>query len=218
MLKYMLMITALLGFAVTAQAADSQHKVYLPGEQYKVLSVPVPTDNPDKIEVREFFFYGCPHCYHTQPYVNKWLETKPADVNFVHNPVLFMRGADTMARAFYIAKDLGILDKTHNALFSAIHGVERNQPLFQEDNLAEWFTDYGVSEEKFKRLFASFTVQSQVNQAKATTRAAQIRGVPAFLVDGKYLVLRANLSGENATFDVIDFLINKVRQDRQAGK
>jgi thiol:disulfide interchange protein DsbA len=217
MLKKITLLLALLALAATAQAATAQAPVYLPGEQYKMLDVPVPTADPQKIEVREFFFYGCPHCYHTQPYVDAWLRTKPKDVDFERTPVLFMRGGDALARAYYIAKDKGILDKTHDALFNAIHGVEQNQPLYQEDALAKWFSNYGIPVDEFKRLFASFGVETQVNQGKALTSAAQIQGVPAFLVDGRYLVLRENLHGDKATFDVIDYLVKMVRSQR-AGK
>ncbi len=212
MLKKLALGLALLTLALGAQAATS----YQEGEQYKKLDVPIPTANPDKIEVREFFFYGCPHCYHALPLVDAWLKTIPDDVNFELNPVLFMNGAENLAEAFFIAKNKGILDKTHDALFNAIQGVERNQPLFEQDNLAEWFTQYGVPFVAYKGLAESFTVQSQIKQAKALTRAAGIRGVPAFLVDGQYLVLRRNLPDEHATFKVINYLVDMVRQQRAA--
>lgn len=211
MLKKILFALAFLGLTATAQAVPA---IYLPGEQYKILDVPVPTADASRIEVREFFFYGCPHCYHALPLVDAWKKKAAKDVDFEMTPVLFMRGADALARAFFVAKNKGILDKTHDALFNAIHGVEMNQPLYQEDNLAKWFSTYGITEDEYKKLAASFGVESQVNQAKALTRAAQIQGVPAFLVDGRYLVLRDKLPNEEATFDVIDYLVQMVRQQR----
>lgn len=211
MLKRIMLALAFLGLSGLAQALPA---IYLPGEHYKTLDVPVATTDPSKIEVREFFFYGCPHCYHALPLVDAWKKTIASDVDFEMTPVLFMRGADALARAFYVAKDKGILDKTHDALFNAIAGVESNQPLYQEDNLAEWFKTYGIAPADYKRLAASFGVEMQVNQAKALTRAAQIQGVPAFLVDGRYLVLRNKLPNEEATFKVIDYLVSMVRSQR----
>lgn len=206
--KRFLLILAFLGTAGVAQALPS---VYLPGQHYKVLSVPVPTTNPEKIEVREYFFYGCPHCYHALPLVNAWRKNQPADVDFEMTPVLFMRGADPLARAFYIAEAKGILDKVHDALFDA---VQSGKPLHTTDALAGWFVQYGIPADEYKRLAASFGIESQVNQAKALTRAAQIEGVPAFLVDGRYLVLRENLPVEADTFKVIDYLVQMVRDQR----
>lgn len=207
--KRLMLVLAMLCFASAAQA-----KNYLPGVHYKVLDVPVATVNPDVIEVREFFFYGCPHCYHAQPLVNKWSKTLADDVDFEKTPVLFMRGGDVMAHAFYIAKSQGILDQVHNALFDAVNAPQPGRALFQKKNLAKWFADHGISEDKFNQLYSSLGIKSKVKQAKATTRESQITGVPAFIVDGRYLVLRSNLSGEQETFQAIDFLVNKVRQQR----
>lgn len=217
MIKRLILAVAFLGLAAVAQAATSQPS-YQAGKQYRELAVPVATTHPDKIEVREFFFYGCPHCYRLEPLVREWLKSKPADVDYERTPVLFMRGADNLARAFYVAKAKGVLDKTHDALFNAIHGVEVNQPLYDEDNLAKWFSHYGIPVDEYKQLAASFGVQAKVNQAKALTRAAKIRGVPAFLVDGRYLVLRNNLPTEQATFEVINYLVKMVRSQQAAGK
>lgn len=208
LLRKLFLLCVFFGFAGVAQALPS---VYLPGQHYKVLSVPVPTVDPSKIEVREYFFYGCPHCYHALPLVDAWRKTLAEDVNFELTPVLFMRGADPLARAFYIAEAKGILNKVHDALFNA---VQSGKPLYQTDALASWFVQYGIPADEYKRLAASFGIESQVNQAKALTRAAQIEGVPAFLVDGRYLVLRENLPNEEATFNVINYLVQMVREQR----
>lgn len=198
--------------ATTACAQEDQAS-YAAGTHYRVLDERVEVDNPNKIEVREFFFYGCPHCFNAEPIVSDWLNDKPEDVNFVRTPVLFLKNAEPLARAFYVAKNRDLLDKVHRPIFKAIH--VRRKPLFSEPALAKFFRDYGLAPEKFKELYSSFGISTQVRQAEAMAREYQIRGVPAFAVNGKYVVLRKNLSDDHETFEVIDFLINKARKANQ---
>lgn len=185
------------------------HAPYAVGTHYRVLDEPVDVDEPGKIEVREFFFYGCPHCFDAQPIVHDWLETKPSDVNFVRTPVLFLKGAEPLARAFYVAKSQGVLEEVHMPLFEAIH--KHREPLFSVPALANFFRNYGVDPDTFNDVYSSFGVNTKIRQAEALTRSYQIRGTPAFAVNGKYVVLRKNLKNDHQTFKVIDYLIEKER-------
>lgn len=209
-LTKLVLMTLGIMLGTTACADQQKDPRFEAGVHYRVLEQPIPEAKPEKIEVREFFFYGCPHCYHAEHYVQQWLKQKPEYVNFVRTPVLFMRGAEPLARAFYVAKNLGILHKVHTAIFHAIH--ERRMPLFSAEALAEFFSQYGVKPEKFNQLYTSFGVSTKVRQAKALTRRYRVRGVPFFTVAGKYVVLRGNLKGDHQTMQVIKFLVEKVRK------
>src|SRR5690554_7252993 len=105
MLRYMSILLATVGLAFSVSAcAETDHARFAVDTHYRLLDKPVAVDDPTKIEVREFFFYGCPHCYDTEPLVQEWTKSKPADVDLVLNPVLFINGAEPLARAFYVAQ------------------------------------------------------------------------------------------------------------------
>jgi thiol:disulfide interchange protein DsbA len=206
------LLLALTSMIATAPAwAQEGHAPYAVDTHYRVLDEPVSVDNPDKIEVREFFFYGCPHCYDAEPIIKDWLKDKPGDVNYVRTPVLFLKNAEPLARAFYVAKNQGILEEVHTPLFNEIH--KHREPLFSVPALANFFRNYGIKPDKFNDLYSSFGVSTKVKQAESLAREYEIRGVPAFAVNGKYVILRKNLKNDQETFKVIDYLIEKVRQE-----
>ena len=207
---------ALLGALITAPvqaqvlAGDGQ---FVEGQHYEVLEEPVATQDPDKIEVREFFFYGCPACYGVEPYVNAWKAKKPEDVEFVRSPILFIRGAEPLARAYYVAEAKDLIDEIHTPLFDAIH--KHREALFSAESIASFFEKYGVEEEEFNELYSSFGVSTKVRQADTASRDYRLRGVPAFTVNGKYVVLRTNLKNDTETFQVVDYLVNRERSARK---
>ena len=209
MLKSLLAGLAGLVLATAVHADDGR---FVEGTHYRVLDTPANVADPDRIEVREFFFYGCPHCYNVQPLINAWKENQADDVNFVPTPVLFIRGAEPLARAFYVARSKGILDEVHIPIFQAIH--EHREALFEARALARFFRAYGVEAEEFNDLYSSFGVSTRVRQADALSREYRITGTPAFAVAGKYVVLRQNLANDRETFQVIDYLVEKERRAR----
>ncbi|ASK35703.1 disulfide bond formation protein DsbA [Alcanivorax sp. N3-2A] len=207
MLRTFMALLLGLGLMSTAMAADSNQKEYAAGTHYKVLETQGALEEPGKIEVREFFSYICPHCYHLEPTVTAWEKSKPDNVNFVRSPVTFLRNSEPLARAYYVADSLDLLPKTHRAVFDAIH--KHREPLFTPTALADFFAKYGVDKEEFNQLYSSFGVSTQVRQSDALARDYQISGVPSFVVNGKYLVLRDHLESNEEMFDVINYLINK---------
>ena len=211
MFKPFSMLVAALGltFAVSA-CAEVEHAKYAEGTHYMLLDAPVAVEDPKSIEVREFFFYGCPHCFDAEPIVEDWLKSKPADVNFVRTPVLFIKGAEPLARAFYVAEAKGLLDKMHKPMFDAIH--KHREPLFTVTALTTFFKKYGVSHDEFNELYSSFGVSVKARQADSLSREYKLTGVPAFTVNGKYVVLRRNLKNDIETFEVIDYLVEKERK------
>lgn len=205
------LLLALTSVILAPAWAQEEHAPYAVGTHYRVLDEPVDVANPDKIEVREFFFYGCPHCFNAEPIINDWLEDKPEDVDYVRTPVLFLKNAEPLARAFYVAKNQDLLDEVHMPIFNEIH--KHREPLFSVPALANFFRNYGIKPDRFNELYSSFGVSTKVKQAESLAREYSISGVPAFAVNGKYVVLRKNLENDQETFKVIDYLIEKVRED-----
>jgi len=202
MIKKLFLAAALWGMATSAFALPDR---YIEGTHYQTLATPVPTSDPERIEVREYFSYGCIHCSNIQPFVNRWESTIASDVNFVQNPVF----SEPLARAYFVAYNKGILNKTHNALFHAI--FKENKKLNSDKALAKWFEQFGVSADDYVKLAHLPSVNVQMTQAYNSAVSAKIDGTPSFTVDGRYMVLRGNLNGEAETFSVIDFLVNKAR-------
>ncbi|MDO5652467.1 MAG: thiol:disulfide interchange protein DsbA/DsbL [Moraxella sp.] len=191
------------GLAVAANAADFEA-----GKDYRVL------DNPeniagDVIVVREFFWYGCPHCFKLEPHMQKWAATRADDVAFFRTPAAMNPVWEVPARGFYAAQMMGAEEQTHQALFDTIHldgkSVDRSQT-----QLADWYASKGLDKNKFNSLFNSFAVSTKIERSKAGAQRYQLTGVPAVVVQGKYVV-----TGEDAKVtEVVDYLVNKVRTEK----
>lgn len=191
---------------VAALAAHAEPTFKL-GEQYEKITPPQPTQSADKVEVVEVFWYGCGHCNDFEPYLEKWLEQKPEYVSFRRLPGIFSKTWIPHARAYFAEEILGVTDRIHKAFFDAVH-VERRH-LDDEASLAEFFAEYGVSEEEFRNAFNSFTVDSKVRQAIKASHDYGISGVPSIIVNGKYRT-SARLAGNfEDLLKVVDFLIDR---------
>ncbi|MBM6552243.1 thiol:disulfide interchange protein DsbA/DsbL [Marinomonas ostreistagni] len=185
---------------------------YSDGNGYTTIKNPVRTADPDKIEVVEIFWYGCPHCNALEPLTQAWKQDLADDVDFKYMPAVFGRGWLAHAKAFHVADILGVEEQLHSDLFHAIH--QEGRRLNNEDDLAEFFSNYGVSEDEFKKQFNSFAVNSRLSQADAKIRAYGARGVPGLIVNGKYLVTASTAGGNNRIYDVVDYLIEQERQNQ----
>ncbi len=176
-------------------------------EGYVELSPAQPTQDPNKIEVIEFFWYGCPHCYNFEPVLSKWLETKPENVTFIRLPAIFSQLWQDHAKAFYTAEALGVTDKVHADFFDAIQN--KKQKLRTEEQLAAFFAAHGVSETDFKNAFNSFMVDTKVRQAKAMAPRYGVTGVPAIIINGKYKTNGPIAKSHENMIEVINRLIKK---------
>jgi thiol:disulfide interchange protein DsbA len=156
------------------------------GTDYDLVKPPQPTADPGKIEVLEFFWYGCPHCYHFEPDLNAWIKTKPASVNFIRQPAVFNEQWGAHAKAFFTAEALGVLDKLHPELYDAIQN--KREKLESEEDLAVFFKAHGVPEADFHQAYKSFAVDSKMRQANGMAAKYGITGTPAIVVNGKYVV------------------------------
>jgi thiol:disulfide interchange protein DsbA len=175
------------------------------GIDYVELSVPQATDVGDKIEVVEAFMYSCPHCFHLEPTIEKWLETKPENVEFRRMPVLFGDKVEPHARAFYAAELIGVDDKFSPALFDALH--VKKQRIWDEDALVGLAEDVGIDGAEFRKAYNSFFVSMKVNRAKEMGRRYGIDGVPAVIVNGKYRTSPSQTGGRDKMILVVDHLI-----------
>lgn len=157
------------------------------GRDYTVIKTPLTLEKPDQIEVREFFWYGCSHCYALEPQLNNWLVSKPADVNFIRTPAALNPVWEQNARAYYAVDGMGkMTDQLHDQLFKAIH--QKQQPIFDQPSLAKFYTQAGVDAAQFNSAYNSFSVSTKISQSKKMAQQAGLAGVPALVVNGKYLV------------------------------
>ena len=166
------------------KTSSSDEPVYVAGEHYVVLDKPVATRDSSKIEVVEMFSYGCPHCYEFEPLVKEWGKQQDSDIDFWFFPAVWNESMKLYAGAFYTAIELKVEDKIHHPLFSAIVIEQKN--IRNENDLANFFSMYGVAEEDFTSAFNSMAVESQVKQAEARVKDYKPAGVPEIIVNGKY--------------------------------
>lgn len=205
---YLALPAAILTLLALQFSAFSSAQEYVEGEHYDVIS-PAIRGSSEKIEVTEFFWYGCGHCYNFEPQVVQWKKSLPEDVVVTGSPAMWNGLMQLHAQAFYAADVLGVLDKMHMPLFQAIN-VDRRR-LASEDELADLFAANGVARDDFRKAFKSFGVGSQVRQADARARAAKISGTPEMMVAGKYRITTRKAGSQPNMLKVANFLIEKER-------
>ena len=192
---------------MTAISSSSFAAPYNEGEHYEAITPAQPTSSKDKIEVVEMFWYGCPHCFRLEPFVDRWLKKKPANVKFVRMPGVFRPSWEIHARAYYTAEILGVVDKVHRPMFDAIH--EMKKPMNTESAILALFKKHGVDEKEFKRIFKSFAVETKLRRAKDMGKRYQAKGVPALIVNGKYRTSGHAAGGNPKVFKVVNHLVKK---------
>ncbi len=172
---------------------------------YEPLTPVQPTQDPGKIEIIEFFWYGCPHCYSFEPALSNWLKTKPDNVQFIRMPAIFNKTWGQHAKAYFTAEALGVVDAVHADFFDAIQN--KKQKLTTEDQLAKFFVDHDVAEQKFRNVYNSFIVDSKLRQAKSMAPRYGVTGVPAIIINGKYKTNGRLAKSEQGMIDVMNRLI-----------
>ncbi|MDM1759148.1 MULTISPECIES: thiol:disulfide interchange protein DsbA/DsbL [Acinetobacter] len=190
----------LMAFSANTMAAN-----FVAGKDYTVVQNPGKVEVPGKIEVREFFWYGCPHCFKLEPHMQAWLKKIPKDVNFIRTPASMNPLWEQGARAYFVSEALGVRKRTHLPLF---HANGTGQQILQKDQFAKFFVKYGIPEAKFNSTYNSFAITAKIAQANKLAQQYQLSGVPAVVVNGKYVV-----QGEDGKVtQVVDYLINKERK------
>ena len=155
------------------------------GKDYKLLNPPQPAD-AKKIEVLEFFFYGCSHCFHLHPLLSKWEKNMPKDALLTFVPTIFRDSWEPMARTFYALESMGQQTQLHEALYKTWN--EDNNQLIEEAKIRDFVSSHGVDGAKFSAAYNSFSMQSKVARAKQMIRTYNISGTPTLIVDGKYVI------------------------------
>jgi thiol:disulfide interchange protein DsbA len=181
------------------------------GTEYRALDVAQPTDSPGKIEVIEFFWYGCPHCHDFEPVLEPWVKKLPKDVHFRRVPAMFNDEYARAARAFYALDAMGEEERLHKALFDAVHTGARLR-VGDEAALTEWLGKHDVDTKKFAAAYRSFSVESKLKRATQLTQMYKIDGVPSMAVNGKYVVNTDNIRSFEQLLAVTDYLIEQVRK------
>ena len=202
----------LAGLGIALAGSARAQGMPVEGRQYIRLSTPAPTSVPagKKIEVIEFFWYECPHCFAFDPALEAWTKKLPADVAFRRVPVGFTARHQATQKLFYALQDMGKLDALHQKIFNAIH--LQHQRLLTEAEMVAFVSANGVDGAKFSDMLRSFQVATQCSKARQLTEDYKIDGVPALGVQGRYYT-EGSLAGTNeAALLVADFLIDKVRR------
>lgn len=175
---------ATLGFCLALVAGAAEMKE---GLDFRVINPPLAAPK-DKIEVTEFFWYGCPHCFDFEPVLAAWVRKLPANVSFRRVPAISANDKWLpAARLYYTLEAMNLVEKLHSDVFIAIH-VDR-QRFDEEKILLEWVTKRGVDARKFSEAWSSSAVQSRLRQARELSQASGLSGVPAVMVQGRYLAL-----------------------------
>jgi len=207
MKKLLIALTAF-GMILGCSSATAIER-YQSGTHYlSVVPAQTTTAKKGKVEVIEFFWYGCPHCYQFEPTLHKWIENKPENVVFKRIPAIFRAGWDVHAKAYYAAEALGITDKVHQAIFDEIH--KSKKALDKPETIAAFMASKsGVEKQVILDTMLSFSIEAKARKAQQAARQYGLRGVPAIAVAGKYMTSATQTGSNQGMIDVTNFLISK---------
>lgn len=206
--------STLAALALAALGGTRIAQAQRPGVNYTVLKPEQPVNSPGKIEVLEFFWYGCIHCYNLEAALEPWLKGLAPDVQFRRVPAIFNARWGHDAAIYFALEAMGVLEKLHRPLFDAIH-VDR---LRTDDAKAlnGWLQKQSVEVRRFEETIKSFGVQSKVRQAQQLTVAYRIDGTPAMAVHGRYTVSPEQGGSQRGILSVIDYLVALTRKSLPA--
>ncbi|MEE8387460.1 MAG: thiol:disulfide interchange protein DsbA/DsbL [Acidiferrobacterales bacterium] len=192
----------------TAAAAD-----FRAGKDYEELNFPQPVETGKKIEVREFFWYGCPGCYALEPVLNHWIKNRPSNVRFIHSPSIANPSWEFHARVHFSLEVLGKESKLRKPIFNAIH--KDKQRLNSVESVINLLAKHGIKRDEFLRAYNSFGVRLKLKRAVQSGMKYEIHGVPTIIVDGKYRTGPRKAGGEERMIEVMNFLIKKAAKERR---
>lgn len=206
----LLFATLMSAFVLPAVAFAAEPQV---GKEFKMIS-PALASPKDKIEVVEFFSYGCNHCSDFHPIISQWAAKLPKDVSFRRIPVSFNRPEwARLSKTYYALEATGDLAKLDAAVFIAIH--EQRVPFKSDEAVIAWVGSKGADAKKFGEAFSGFSMQAKVQRADQDASAARIGGVPSLAVDGRYLINNEAAGSYEDLLRITDSVVAKVRQERK---
>ncbi len=210
-LRLLLRLSALLLLACSLQAAAQRLPVQ--GRDYVVLDSPQPVETGERIEIIEFFYYGCPVCYESQPHIARWLlKTGPAVV-LRRVPAVSSEGWEAFAKTYYALEATGNLQRLHWPVFDNHHFDGKR--LNEVKNLLEWLAQNGVDQNKFLEAMNSPEVAAKVAGAQKMLETYNVRGVPTMVVDGKFATSARMANGVKEMMDVVEFLVQRASKERK---
>lgn len=202
----MLKKLAYISFLLMLSSGFVRAEKYSEGVEYQRIT-DQPTESTSKIEVLEFFWYGCPHCFTFEPILKKWLETKPANIEFIRVPAVFRPEWKVHARTYYALQAMGLGEKYHLAIFNAMHNERKR--LYSEANMIDFLVSKGVNKEEFKAAYNAFSIDGQVRKVIKKVQGYAIQGVPAMAVNGKYLISGKSAGSYENMLKIVDYLVKK---------
>ncbi|MDX1374449.1 MAG: thiol:disulfide interchange protein DsbA/DsbL [Burkholderiales bacterium] len=205
-------IRALLAAAACLLGLAAQAQPYREGEHYTLLEPPRAVESDAKVEVIEFFYYGCPVCYEAEPLVVRWLATKAGEVRFLRVPAVPNDRWAGFARTYYALEAIGELARLNWPLYDNHHFDGRR--LDEEDKLLEWLAGNGVDAARFREIRDSTEVAAKVAQAKKMLEDYGIKRVPTFIVGGRYVTSARDAGTAPEMMKVVDFLVDRARQTK----
>jgi len=200
----------LLSVALPVAAAQ-----FTEGKDYTRLDTPHATTVPsDKVELREFFSYGCPHCFHFRPLLHDYMAKASDRAALVRVPVTFGRESwALLAKAYYAADALGVIDKVHEAIFNAIHVDHRD--VSSADKLGDVAAAQGVDKDKFVSAMSSFAVDMKMRRARDEVKSYGVRSTPTVVVAGRFLVSPRTAGSQERMIQIIDYLVKQQSPDKE---
>jgi thiol:disulfide interchange protein DsbA len=202
-----------LAFAAALALAPIASAQPAEGREYVRLKSPVPVETGKKIEVIEFFSYGCPHCADLEPHMQAWLKRLPADVQLRRVPVAFQPSWENLAKVYYTLELMGEDVKLTPDVFAAIHGGNRTN-LANDTRFFEWAASKGLDRKKVEDTYTSFGMAGKIGRAKQLAQTYNIQSVPTLIVDGKFLISSSSAGGHDNVPTVVDAAIATARAER----
>ena len=204
---------ARLAIAFAAAFAFAGHaSAQAEGKEFLRFKVAHPVETGKKIEVIEFFSYGCPHCADLEPHMQAWMKTLPPDVQFRRVPVAFFAPWENLAKVYYTLESLGEEHRLSPDVFQAIHGARNN--LATEQRFFDWAATKGLDRKKVEDTYRSFGVNGKVARAKQIAQAYNVQSVPLVIVDGKFQASSDRAGGHSELPNAIDAAVAKARAER----
>lgn len=208
--RILISLTIVTLLASTAYAKSNDP--FVEGIHYYNLSNPQPVETGDKIEVKELFWYRCPHCFYLEPNINSWLKTKPANSELVRQPAILRQDWVIHGRVYYTLEALGEVERMHSKVFEAIH--EKKIPLTNIDQVKDLASSNEIDAATWMDAWDSFAVNTRLQQAAVSANKYEITGVPAIIVDGKYRASAQSAGGQDELMKLTNFLIQKATNER----
>jgi thiol:disulfide interchange protein DsbA len=205
-------LAGLAGVALAPLAGTGWAQQLVEGRNFTRLKSPVPVETGKKIEVIEFFSYGCPHCAELEPHIEAWLAKLPPDVQFRRVPVFFQDRWVNLGKIYYTLEAMGDEHKLSAEVFKALHG--QNLSMWNEKTFFDWAAAKGLDRKKVEEIFGSFAINGKVNRAKQIAQNYNIQSVPTIIVDGKFVTASDRVGTHAQLPAAIDELVAKARSER----